>query len=310
MVFRDKYELLTLHHGDREVIFTGREILSGQAVAVRLLIAGAASESAELMTRLRNLTAEDRGLVLETGDYEGIPFVVTSILPAGLGLHAWLEGAAARLAPGQPPAVPGTLPPGEFTRLFVSPSQSAANTLEAPASAPAPQPGEFTRLFVSPPPVSQEPIPPEPAASAEPGAFTRMLQSPLAAPQAGSGLPTSQPTTGARDAVNGGEFTRMFGQEQTASPAVSAARVEPLPSDGPATGVFAPPQTLEKSTEPGEYTRMFAPPVTPTAPPPLTPVPPAPPPKPVSKPAFPLLPVLAGLAILAVILILVFALTR
>ena len=207
MVFHDKFELLALHNGDREIALAGREILSGQPVVVHLLPAGQKTAVQDL---LRRIPAAEQRLVLDSGDHEGIPYVVTAVLPGNAGLENWI----ASLAPTPAPSAPGGQP-GEFTSLFIAPPQSSKPV----PVAPQPGPGEFTRLFAAP----REELSAAPPPSTKPGAFTRMLE---------AEHPASQPPAATSEAIpapqNGpSEFTRMF-----AAPAPPAA-IKPNPQPEP-----------------------------------------------------------------------------
>jgi len=90
MVFQDKYELLALRGGDNEIALPGREISSGRPVLLHLLAGGYAPENQELLRALGNLSSEQRGHVLDSGDHDGIPYVVTDTLPDNLSVRSWV----------------------------------------------------------------------------------------------------------------------------------------------------------------------------------------------------------------------------
>src|ERR1035438_4107288 len=192
MIFHDRYELLALRGGDdREIALPGREISSGRDVLVHLLSAGYTPENQELLAIIDRLTAEPRRRVLDKGDHEGIPYVVTEVLPPNLKLREWLAAAMSAAPPPTTTASPAR------SGVWRIPAVSEAPPKSAPApDTPALEPGEFTRLFEAvkeleqvrrPPPTPDElptasmPMPkldPKvPAAPAEPGEFTRIMRS-------------------------------------------------------------------------------------------------------------------------------------
>jgi len=275
MIFHDKYELLALRGGDEEIALPGREISSGRDVLVHLLSAGYTIENRVLLRAIDKLPEEYRQKVLDKGDHDGIPYVITEVLPAKVKLRDWI--AEAKAAPAQklpdspiksgvwkvaPVPAPEKSPQpevGEFTRLFQSvqappaapqpmsqdDTPTAAIALpkldEAPPgpAAPEPQPGEFTRMLRSAaPPPETKPAPPPPlAAPPEPGEFTRMFQA--AVP------PETRPAT-----------------PPPPAPEPAAAPAPPPPAPAPPPAPVAAPRPLPAAA-PGEFTRMMQSPLTP-----------------------------------------------
>jgi hypothetical protein len=91
MDFYKKYELLELLRGDRVRVFSGREIATGRAVQVHLFTSGKTPETAALLERALQTPPGYRGVLLDIGEHEGTPYVVT-VLPAGFEtLDAWLD---------------------------------------------------------------------------------------------------------------------------------------------------------------------------------------------------------------------------
>jgi hypothetical protein len=305
MVFHDKYELLALRSGEGEIALPGREILSGQPVVVHLMTSGHTPAVEEMLRRLKDLSAEDQRHVLDKGDHDGIPFVVTAVLPGKLSLSAWLETLAP--PPVVKPPLAETEPvedPSASTRLFVKrPVAPVPETPVPVSSAPAakaavPEPpaeeGEFTRMMRTPPPVApvakpvvetaSTPKPPAPEAPPEPGEFTRLLKTPP--PAAPAAKPVVETATTPKPAApepppEPGEFTRLL---KTPPPAAPAAK--------PVVETASTPKlpTPEAPPEPGEFTRLMKtpPPVAPAAKPVVetasTPQPPAPEAPPAPKP--------------------------
>jgi hypothetical protein len=262
MVFHEKYELLALRFGGEEIALPGREISSGKAVLVHLLAAGYTPENQELLGTMRGLSAEEWQRVLEMGDHDGIPYVVTDSLPGNLSLRNWVKAATAAPPPmtteslawdriatapvAHPPAADRTSPagnstggPGEFTRMFQPAAVPAASTAAAPA-APAQAPGEFTRLFG---------VAPKPAGATPTAVSAAETPMPAASNEA---LPEPEP----------GELTRLLGSVSGAAPAIP----EPPPLvETPATPPAAkgPPDAKAPVTrpatppEPGGFTELF-----------------------------------------------------
>lgn len=317
MIFHDKYELLALRGGDREIALPGKELSSGRAVLVHLLTTGYTPENREVLVTIEQLPAEYRLRVLDIGDHEGIPYVVTEVLPSNLNLREWL--AAAKAAPKQP----ANLGRSGVWRI---PADSGAPTR---SNSPASEAGEFTRLFqtikepeqVRPAPPTPQDLPTaamqmpklgqpdcsqitpvqraeaaqaneapaarrtSPVAEPEPGEFTRMLhasEAPSPAATAATPAPTAQQP-------EPGEFTRLLRASEAPSPAAAPA---------------AAPAPTAQQPEPGEFTSLLraveapspaAPAATPAAtepqpePPVFTPVPvsPAAPPAPMPTAAIP-----------------------
>jgi len=144
MVFQDKYELLAPLDAPGELALAGREIRTGQPVMVHLLLGRQRPEVQEALRRLNSLRDEQRRHVLETGDYRGIPFVVTDGAPGASDMQSWLESIEAASSREM------VAPTGEFTQLFLRPAPDAELAgAETPSAKPAGT-GEFTRLFLVP----------------------------------------------------------------------------------------------------------------------------------------------------------------
>jgi hypothetical protein len=152
MIFHDKYELLALRGGDREIALPGKELSSGRAVLVHLLAEGYTPENRTVLATIDQLPAEYQLRVLDKGDHDGIPYVVTEVLPPNLNLREWV--AAAMAAP-RPATNPGRSGVWRIPADTDAPRRSAT---------PATEPGEFTRLFQAvkePEPVRHSPPRPD-----------------------------------------------------------------------------------------------------------------------------------------------------
>jgi len=276
MIFHEKYELLALRGGDQEIALPGREISSGRDVLVHLLAAGYTPENVEILAALDKLPAGLERCVLDKGDHEGIPYVVTEVLPETVKLREWLAAAKSEAPP--PPVkstahrgvwkVPSVLeaspesavpaPAQEPERVKRPPTQDdmptaqmAVPRLDEMALA-APEPGEFTRMMraeVAPPPAAAPALAP---AAPEPGEFTRMMRAEAAPPPVAAPAPPPA-------APELGEFTRMMRAEAAPPPPM-------LPAVPPVAAPAPPPAEPEQ----GEFTRILR-----AAAPPPPPAPPA-----------------------------------
>src|ERR1041385_2194941 len=89
MRFQGKYELPeSFQSRDRHIAVPGTEVLTGRPVVVHLLSGGYTAENTEILRMAANLAPEHRRLVLETGDQEGVPYIVTDVLPGNSTLRA------------------------------------------------------------------------------------------------------------------------------------------------------------------------------------------------------------------------------
>ena len=91
-----KYELLELVPDPEIRSFHARELSSGRKVVMHLMVRGYTTENNRILYRILHLPAESRQRIVEVGEYEGVPFVVTEEL--GIPLTEWLSGQAAAAA--------------------------------------------------------------------------------------------------------------------------------------------------------------------------------------------------------------------
>jgi len=285
MEFYQKYELLDLLKDEGVKVFNAREISTGRRIAVFLFVGEQARLHAELLKQLRASRRPGRTDLLEVGDNQGIPFVVTE----PLGGMAELKRKVA-VSPAPPAAPQAGRPPDAFTSLGVrhvpAPTLSGARgatpvTPPPPAgTAPPAQsaPGEFTRLFqpsVPPQPIGEAaPLPPPPTqarppaatappAHSAPGEFTRLFQ-PSAPPPPLPPTHAPLPPPAAPPAQAGaGEFTQLFQSPLSQVPA-SEPVFPPPPAGAPQK---ASPPAVPPSSTPGEFTRIFGRGDAPAAPP-------------------------------------------
>ena len=283
-----KYELGAVAANDRESkTFRARETASGREVFVHILFGGKPLGGGEsllnvLSSRMTDPDPAKSAQVLEIGDYKGMPFAVTPVVPGFQGLRAWLDpgrgplaGPATPTPPGEDqsrartfkvptvpvaPSAPAT-PEDEFDRLFGTAPALAAAPQPAPGvAAPPPPPppagarqeGEFTQLFRST--LGDIPAPPRPPqAPRAPDAAAPSNTPPAPPPPVAAAAPVPPPAKASPAAPppplesGPGEFTRMFHSEAFAdSSAMPAAMPEGPPALAPEAGPTA-----------GEFTRMF-----------------------------------------------------
>ncbi|HWQ53730.1 MAG TPA: hypothetical protein VN442_08595, partial [Bryobacteraceae bacterium] len=287
MNFYQKYELLAPLPSGEIKRFRAQEVGGGRNVIAHLMVAGRTPANEALLAALAGLTGEHRAHIIETGDHEGTPYVITDPLPGGLTLEEWVKAAAVAAPPPTPAA---SKPPDEklFTRagawkvpsIGEKPAQKPASS-PAPPSQPkpaAPGVGEFTWMFQSPAAGESQP-------AAQPGEITRTMQRPAPPPPPESARtapsavpletapqplvpgtggmlqqddsippPSTEPETPAPAA---GEFTRMFQAPLASKPEAAPTTQAPAPPPPPAPEPAAPTA--------GEFTRMFQAPVAPKA---------------------------------------------
>src|SRR5262249_54681919 len=176
----ERFELLEAPRGKSVRSFKARRVSTGQPVEVHLLVEGAEP----ILFRVARLPEEKSRCVLENGEENSTPFIVTEVLTGYNSFEDWLSSPVkanskpADAAPiATPPSVPA-LPAGAIRSVSAVP---------VPAG---PEPGEFTRMFLA--------SKPEAAASSK---------SQPATPQADAPVPVQPaPTIG----TQAGEFTTMF----------------------------------------------------------------------------------------------------
>lgn len=291
-----KYELGDVLRDDGVKTFEGREIDSGRAVQIHLIMGqpGRMNPPYELLDQLKQLSPENQTHVLETGEQNGTPYIVTLPLEGFSGFRDWLaeksSGAqkpkdtnslsrvgrwkvptmraedAPKPAPPPPPLADDRTmisPVLDKTKIFAptTPSTPLPPTVAAPAPPPPPvaESGEFTRMFQAPPPPPAAPaVAPKAPDSApparDPGEFTRMFQAPA------SGPPPPAAATPVPSAKQPGEFTAIFQAQSSAPPANPPAAA---PEPGGFTAIFQtpasapPPPAPEPKSEPGGFTAIF-----------------------------------------------------
>ncbi len=253
--------------------FRAIETATGRPVLVHLFVNAAAPSNVALLAKADRLPVGELGRIVDRGQHNGAPYLVTDRLPEYPGLREWLEAAGSAAAEAKPlstAAAAGSKDSldDQFASLFEAaghppevkgqPQRAVRRddkTEEVPPPAPVPPsapvvaPGAFTQLFQAsvaskqaPPPVPPAPPAPPPASAAPPGAFTQMFQAPVAAPKpappaspAPPPLPASAPP---------GAFTELFQAPLAVSKPASR---EP----------GAPPAPPPLSAQPGAFTELF-----------------------------------------------------
>src|ERR1035437_8253264 len=91
MDFYQKYELIDPHPGEGTKSFRARQVSIGREVTVHLLVGGRSAENEQLLARLRAMPSQSFSKLIEVGDNDGTPFVVT-VAPPHEHLAEWIEG--------------------------------------------------------------------------------------------------------------------------------------------------------------------------------------------------------------------------
>ena len=223
MSFYQRFELLEPLPSQDVKMFKGREIATGQPVVAHLMVAGRTPENEALLAQVAKLAPPFASHVRDVGEHEGTPYVVTDVLPGGIGLREYVRTAVAATprvpAPPPPPPPPVQAPP--------------------PPQATPPDPAAFTRVGMWRVPAQPDPQKPAPEAP-KPAAdeFDRMFGPPAAEAASTAVFPApATPAAGqappAPAAQEPGEFTRLF---QGKPPAPAAPATPPAPPSSPAPG--------------------------------------------------------------------------
>ena len=280
MSFDEKYQLVDLVEDENAKIFVAEEISTGRKVSVFLFVGEQARLHADLIERLRMADHRQFPELIETGNNQGTPYVVTQPLSGFSELkNRILRIQLTAEAPTTPQrenfskvgmwhvpqilsAAPAAQKPSDETAKEPQPTKQPA---DAPIVAPPPSGGEFTRMFQTPAAPLGEPTvnipkaapqqmqsPPTPPPPPSGGEFTRMFQTP-AAPlgEPTVNIPKAAPrqTQTAPPPPSGGEFTRVF---QAAAPPLGEPAVNAPTAPEPPAAQPRPPQSA-----PGEFTRFF-----------------------------------------------------
>src|SRR5258708_38566929 len=91
MSFYSTYDLTDLVRDDDGIkTFSGREIATGRPVQVHLFTRGQSLEMQALLKKVAELPPAGRALVIDRGEHESTPYVVTAILMGHSGFREWL----------------------------------------------------------------------------------------------------------------------------------------------------------------------------------------------------------------------------
>jgi hypothetical protein len=86
----DRYELVELRRDDGIQTFHAREIATARPVQFHLFAQEESQENLALLSRLDHLPDVERRRVIERGEYQGRPYVVTDRLAGYPGFREWL----------------------------------------------------------------------------------------------------------------------------------------------------------------------------------------------------------------------------
>lgn len=94
----DRFELLEMRHNDGVQTYHAREISTARPVQVHFL--SNPLENSALMASVDRLPDAERRRVLDLGEIQGVPYVVTDRLAGYASFREWLAAQAASLKPG------------------------------------------------------------------------------------------------------------------------------------------------------------------------------------------------------------------
>jgi hypothetical protein len=250
--FYDRFELLGLHRDDGIKTFQAREVSTGRLVQVHLFVHPDAPESVALLKKLDILPEEERQRIVDRGENQGTPYVVTDRLMDQPGFREWLVAKTKKPVPEAPPQLEKKpLEAAGAWKIVTAPPPSAKSSPEPAKTPPETIDEQFASLFAT----GERPtLPPDPAPPAVAETTRRIPETTLK-------MPAARPPVAA-PAGDPGEFTQLFHSGTIAQP---EKRDPPPPQPQPQ----APPQPqthLQPQAQAGEFTRMFQAPVTPQAP--------------------------------------------
>lgn len=130
----DRFELLELRRDGEIQTYHAREVATARPVQVHLFTLGNTAESAALLGLIGHLPEAERRRVIDRGESQGIPYLVTDRLAGYADVREWITRNAAA-APIPQATRPATVDE-QFFALFDAPAA------RAPASPPAAAPAE------------------------------------------------------------------------------------------------------------------------------------------------------------------------
>jgi len=86
----DRFELLELRRDDGIQTYHAREIATARPVQVHLLVLGNSEENEALLARLEHLPNEEWRRIIDRGESDGMPYVVTDRLAGFPGFREWV----------------------------------------------------------------------------------------------------------------------------------------------------------------------------------------------------------------------------
>ncbi len=89
----DRFELLDLDRDEGVLSYTAREIATGLPVKVHLFRKPKAPLQAALLEAIEQLPEGERKRILDRGEHEGKPYLVTDRLAPYAGLTEWVKSA-------------------------------------------------------------------------------------------------------------------------------------------------------------------------------------------------------------------------
>jgi len=155
----ERFELLALHRDDGVKTFHAREIATRRPVHVHLFADPHAPQNMALLARLERLPEHERRRIIDRGEDDGTPYVVTDRLVDQPGFREWLNAKA------QPLDIRKSFDQAGAWRVPRQPEISAEPVRTSVDE-------EFAELFG---PVSPEPEPEPPPAGAVPVAAKSLL---------------------------------------------------------------------------------------------------------------------------------------
>jgi hypothetical protein len=129
----DRFELLELRREGIVKTYHAREIATARPVQVHLFTGPNASETAQLLELVPHLSDAERRRVLDRGESQGLPYIVTDRLAGYVDFREWITVNSRPAAERAPAPTPSRSIDEEFFSLFDSAPPVAAVAQPAPA---------------------------------------------------------------------------------------------------------------------------------------------------------------------------------
>lgn len=152
----DRFELLELRREGSVQTYHAREVSTARPVQVHLFTGGSMGESAELLSLIPQLPESERRRVLDRGESQGLPYIVTDRLAGYVDFREWVTAnsrPSATPSPAREPTVDE-----QFFELFDSAPPAFSSPAVSAAAAPAP-----ALTMAAPQPVSRPFVRDEPS---------------------------------------------------------------------------------------------------------------------------------------------------